>query len=395
MRFRTLVLRYNIINLVIILFVFLIYIFAFFLFKSTGLVLPILIIAMFVFPILIAIFLIRTNIAMVKKFIHKNLLHNYNANNISYNNVLNGGALTKEERDLLPNYDSIDDIKKEHFFNTLFQGELNDLRILYNIDNFEYSWYKQYKMDKFGIFRYKDYYFKFKGTAFTIEYNDIYFDNNPLIYCNNSANRVIGNGKFNLESIENFKFQNGANGFLRFNKNKTDDSRYKLILQYLYKNQEHFSTLDKMFVIFNKNRLIILTEAKHMFKINIPFILTKSKIDNIANTQKKNIYKFNIFLDKIALLFQSNNSIISNPNLDNKLDSELIKQKKLQTEEFIKQNKNLMEKHNIKLILMILGFIISSILLICLILLIQQQHQKNQEKLDKFFDTASALSELA
>ncbi|MFV0289006.1 MAG: hypothetical protein ACK5HR_06125 [Mycoplasmatales bacterium] len=249
-------------------------------------------------PIFLMIGIIVLNKKSIKEHIHKESIPHYTANNIKVDLELDNGSISSYEQNLLPDFLQENKkrrkvIKKE--FDLFASGKLDDLQISYKIDKFEYVVGERKMLDT-------DYQtiFSYKGDVFKIEYEKVYFGDSPIIFMNNSMLAGCKKAEFKVHTrslVPNL-------GYLLYDEDKTDkqvvDDLCDIIIQEIKVPKKA-----KEYIIFFENRLIYFTNTEHKYKIKVPFLIHKNKLESLLSDQKGQIYRFNMLLNKIANIFHN------------------------------------------------------------------------------------------
>lgn len=253
-------------------------------------------------PIFAMIAIIKLNIAYIRNVIHKELKYHYEANNINHDTKRDSGSVTEQEKSYLPTYYLMSTARLKSYFDMQFWGTLDDIGISYKVDKFEYLWTKKDRNNNDSKV------FKFKGNALVVDYKDKEPFKEAIVFFNNRFNDESSTvrffsesqAQFLLETKEEYSVNDEKIGYLNYKQGDILETELTKVRNLIGETSDFFRKKPKLFVIFEGNRVVILTEEKHRFKIKIPLLIRKATIDNLISIQKGNIYRFNILLTKIS-----------------------------------------------------------------------------------------------
>lgn len=310
---------YNILNLISIVGLILSTIFIFYSIFSLGNPLIFVLVVLF-YPLFLSIIGFNRK-SFKKSLININKLH-YEANGLNVDNDKDlSSSLTDEELELLPFLDEyhpkfINSNRKRYLgletnknFNRIFYSEMEGSGIKYSIDDFKHLISAKYKeKNNKGHWENKsNTLFSFSGNALRVEFENFKFGSNPITFINKPFKESISKVKIKSPEKKTLSFNEEENiktiGSLFFEGDEDKIDSLNMIEEVIQKCKNMFTSKNKFFMILQNNSLILLTNNDKFSGEKIPLFIFGSKLDDITSDRKKQIYKFNMFLNDISTIF--------------------------------------------------------------------------------------------
>ncbi len=240
-------------------------------------------------PILVLFGVIAFNKKLLRVFIHKQNQEMYVANNVHLDTKADKGSLPNDFISKLPSSTIKSRVKKDMSADMIFSGTLDDIGLRYKIDNFNYRVsYRVGDDTKYAI--------RMDGDALIAELDQDLFGDDYIMY--------IGTGFKAKKLLINFdEFEDLTDvglGLLCFN---TKSAKCELIKSTIESNQKFFENNGQVIAGFKNNQFILMTDKAHKFKIKLPYIIHKARLETIIDNQRAQVYRFNQFLVDITRMF--------------------------------------------------------------------------------------------
>lgn len=239
-------------------------------------------------PIILLGSIILLNKSLMRKFIHLQNKHMYAANNVNIDLQKDSGSIPNSAWYALPT-SSVYGLNVKRHADMEFFGTLDDIGIKYSLDEFKYQLtYKQGDSTHTAG--------SVDGEALVVKIQENKFGSDWTLYINdmvNFTNMVYEQSKQVPIQVGNEK------GIISYN-DSTQQQELQLISSILKSNEAIFTKHGQVIAMFKEDMLIYITTKGSKFKMKIPFIITKPKLEKIINDQKSQIYRFNQLLVDIS-----------------------------------------------------------------------------------------------
>lgn len=252
------------------------------------------IMAILFWPLALLGLIVRFNMSSLKKFIHRENIVMYQANNVNTDLERDNGSIPVSALDALPK-SSIADAKIKCEVDLEYFGALDDIGINYKLDAFKYQVYRKQRSNKktrtvnLG---------KISGEALTIKLPKKRFGSEWILYVNDKVK--ISNIIFAQRHQEPVG-AGSHSGRILYN---TDDKPHvDYIRDVINKNPDIFVNRGKVITMFKRDTFILITTKGSRFSIRVPLLITKSRLEQLVSEQKAQIYRFNQSLVDLSRIF--------------------------------------------------------------------------------------------
>lgn len=238
-------------------------------------------------PLLLLAAIIVLNKKSLRTFIHKQNEVMYQANNVNIDTRADNGSLDESVWEALPT-SNIKRLRTKAKSDMSFWGTLDDIGVDYKIDDFKYTLTYRRGDDVHTAG-------SLKGDALVVQIPYNKFGPDWTIFCHN-----INFQKMQIKQEETTQVTVGdKTGTLSYN-STVDNQTLEMIREVIENQPKIFGKNGKVIALFKENKLIYITTRDHKFKIKLPIIILKPRLEKIIVDQKAQVYRFNQFLGELS-----------------------------------------------------------------------------------------------
>ncbi|WOO87687.1 hypothetical protein RZE82_01770 [Mollicutes bacterium LVI A0039] len=236
-------------------------------------------------PLLILSGIILFNKSVLRKFIHTQNKAMYEANNVNADFENDSGSLDSTAWEALPT-SSASGLRVKKDADMKFHGKLEDIGINYFLDEITYSLSRK-RGDE------TDYLGRVDGEALVVKIPSSRFGSDWTLYINDAVKFSYMQIKQSNELRVNVGNESGR---ILYNDDTVVDSVKRIVIN----SPKQFANCGKVIAMFKEDTFIYITTAQSKFKIKLPFVISKPRLEQIIVDQKAQVYRFNQFLVDIS-----------------------------------------------------------------------------------------------